>query len=612
MVRVSGRSHEENLESVTDAGNRGFGTALRLVAPPRGRSDLLLQAVLDNTSEMVFLKDAHSRYVLVNRAFASLYGLTPDECVGRDDRTLIGDPELVERIHAADRHVLTTGEGVQVQDALMRDGRTRHYLIAKTPYRDEHGRIVGIVGIATDVTHMKIAEDRLLHDALHDSLTGLPNRALFLEELQLAVDRRRRRRDRGFTVLFLDLDRFKVINDSLGHLAGDALLVELGSRIADCVRPGDLVARLGGDEFTILLDGLEDATGATRIADRIQVALVAPFVIGGREVFTSASIGIALSHCLYDDPAAVLRDADLAMYRAKAQGGARYEVFDAGMHASALARLELETDLRRALERGEFRLRYQPIYAADGSRLVAFEALLRWEHPRRGLLTPDAFLVVAEETNLTVPLGAWVISEACRQLAAWGSPTLQVAVNVSHRQLLAPGLVAVVRRALEASLLAPERLTLEITETVLMQDADAGVAVLADLKALGVRLAMDDFGTGYSSLSYLRRFPLDGLKIDREFVSRMHERANFELVRTVIHLARNLRLDIVAEGVEDAEQWGQLRALACDMVQGHFFSAPLDPEAAGRLLAAREQPGRVLRPPAGPATFRAYGRQPDG
>ncbi len=555
-----------------------------------GQGYILLKAILDNTSEVVFVKDRASRYVLVNRAFAELFGRTPDDCVGRDDADLIADAAIVERIHAADRHILASGERLQVEDALVRDGAERHYLITKNPYRDEHGRIVGIVGVASDITHRKVAEDRLLHDALHDSLTGLPNRALFLEELRLAVDRRRRRRDEGFTVLFLDLDRFKVINDSLGHLAGDALLVELARRLTECVRPGDRVARLGGDEFTILLDGLDDATGATRIADRIQAALVAPFTIGGRDVFTSASIGIALSRSGYDDPAAVLRDADLAMYRAKARGGARTEVFDAAMHAAALARLELETDLRRGLERAEFRLHYQPIYAVDGSRLAGFEALLRWARPGSGLCLPPAFLAVAEETHLTVPLGAWALGEACRQLAEWsaGGPeraALHMAVNVSHRQLLCPGLVAAVARSLRETGIAPARLVLEITETVLMQDADAAVDVLTGLKALGVRLVMDDFGTGYSSLSYLRRFPLDGLKIDREFVSRMNERANFELVRTIIDLARNLRLEVVAEGVEDAVQWSQLRALACDMVQGFYFSGPLDADSAGRLLS---------------------------
>jgi diguanylate cyclase (GGDEF)-like protein/PAS domain S-box-containing protein len=589
MGRAMGLVHGPKLPPRPAARNHA-AVGVAWLDGPAGPSDLLLRAVLENTSEIVFVKDLRSRYVLVNRAFAELYDRTPESCLGLDDESLVADAAAVGRIHAADRRILQTGRGMQVEDALVRDGVTRHYLIVKNPYRDAHGRVLGIVGIATDITHLKVARDRLLHEALHDALTGLPNRALFLEELQLAIDRRRRRPRAGFTVLFLDLDRFKVINDSLGHLAGDALLVELARRLVQCVRPGDRVARLGGDEFTVLLDGLDDATSAARIADRIQASFDAPFAIGGREVFTSASIGVALSCSGYEDPAAVLRDADLAMYRAKARGGARTEVFDAGMHAAALARLELETDLRRALERGEFRLHYQPLHDADGSRVVGCEALLRWDHPRRGLLAPGSFLDVAEETNLTVPLGAWVLEEACRQVRAWeaaGGPARQVhvAVNLSRRQLLGPGLVNAVRRTLRETGLAPHRLTLEITENVLMQDADAAVAVLDELKRLGVRLVMDDFGTGYSSLSYLRRFPLDGLKIDRAFVMGMDERENLELVRTIISLARNLRLDVVAEGVEDARQWRQLRALGCDAVQGYFFSVPLDAEAAGRLLA---------------------------
>ncbi len=476
-----------------------------------------------------------------------------------------------------------------------RDGTWRWMLARGLAVRDAGGKAYRLAGSMTDITERKTAEDQLLHDALHDALTGLPNRALFNEELRLAIDRRRRRPDYGFTVLFLDLDRFKVINDSLGHLAGDALLTELAARINRCLRPGDRVARLGGDEFTVLLDDIGDVASATRVADRIQAELAAPFVLGGREVFTSASIGIALSATGYQEPEAVLRDADLAMYRAKARGRSRYEVFDLAMHASAVERLELETDLRRALERQEFRLHYQPVLAVGDQRIVGFEALVRWEHPRRGLVDPSAFISVAEETNLIVLIGRWVLREACRQLRAWHDRFgtrryIGVGVNVSGRQLLAPGVVDEVREAIAEAGVEPKGVNLEITESVLMEDADAAVGVVQQLKALGVRIHMDDFGTGYSSLSYLRRFALDVLKIDREFVGHMDVAENLELVRTIITLARNLGLAVIAEGVETTQQYLQLRALDCAYVQGFLFSPPLGAEGATRLLEAQRDP----------------------
>lgn len=516
-------------------------------------------------------------------------GPSPDEWFGRihpDDIDRVRR-EVAAHLNGDTAHLETT---FRIRQA---SGEWRWMLARGLGVRDASGRAYRLAGSMTDVSERKTAEAQLIHDALHDALTGLPNRALFNEELRLAIDRRRRRADYGFTVLFLDLDRFKVINDSLGHLAGDGMLREFATRIERSVRPGDRVARLGGDEFTVLLDDIDNVADATRIADRIQQELAEPFVVGGREVFTSASIGIALSATGYQDPDAVLRDADLAMYRAKARGRARYEVFDLAMHASAVERLELETDLRRALEREEFHLVYQPVLASQDRHIVGFEALVRWQHPTRGLVDPVAFIAVAEETNHIVVLGRWVLREACRQLREWQDafPGLPVAmgVNVSGRQLLTAGLAEDVADALGTFGLSPARLNLEITENVLMEDTEAAVDIIGRLKALGVRILMDDFGTGYSSLSYLRRFALDALKIDREFVMHLEAPENLELVRTILTLARNLGLETIAEGVETQQQYEQLRSLDCAYVQGFLFSQPVGAAAAAAMLEAQRR-----------------------
>jgi diguanylate cyclase (GGDEF)-like protein/PAS domain S-box-containing protein len=512
---------------------------------------------------------------------------SPDEWFGR---VHADDVERVRREVAAhldgDTDHLETSHRV-----LHSDGSWRWMLARGLAVRQADGRAYRVAGSMTDITALKAAEAQLLHDALHDALTGLPNRALFNEELQLAIDRRRRRPEYGFSVLFLDLDRFKVVNDSLGHLEGDALLKDLSIRLQRCLRPGDRVARLGGDEFTILLDDVEGVSDATRVAERIQEELAAPFLLAGREVFTSASIGIAYSATGYREPEDVLRDADLAMYRAKARGRARYEVFDLAMHATALERLELESDLRRGMERGELRLHYQPVLAVRDQRIIGFEALVRWQHPRRGLVDPAAFIAVAEETNLIVQLGQWVLHEACQRLREWREQfpmmPISMSVNVSGKQLIATALADEVRRDLADYALPASRLQLEITENVLMEDADAAAAALEQLKALGVKIVMDDFGTGYSSLGYLRRFSFDAIKVDREFVMNLDLPENLELVRAVLTLARNLGLMVVAEGVENAEQYLQLRNLDCPYVQGFLFSPAVDAQSATRLLEAQ-------------------------
>ncbi|HVE80332.1 MAG TPA: EAL domain-containing protein, partial [Gemmatimonadaceae bacterium] len=445
--------------------------------------------------------------------------------------------------------------------------------------------------LAAEVRQRTAREDALLHSTLHDALTGLPNRSLFMDRLAHAIQRARRHPDFSFAVLFLDLDRFKVVNDSLGHHAGDELLVGVARRLEGCLRGEDTVARLGGDEFAILLEGITDGSDAGRVAERVQESLSTPINLGGYEVFTSVSIGIVLSSSALEQPAYLLRSADMAMYHAKETGRARYEMFDRAMHAAALARLQLETELRRAIERREFVMHYQPIIELDTGRIAGVEGLVRWAHPERGLVGPMEFIPVAEETGLIVPLGAWVIAETCRQLRAWHAlsstpKAFFASVNLSIRQFQQPDLPGQVQAALADTGTDPAHLKLEITESVIVENADLARTTLAALKALGVHVHLDDFGTGYSSLSYVHRLPLDAIKIDRGFVGAMEaEDRSFQLVRTVRMLARSLGIATIAEGVETQAQLMTLRKVGCEFAQGFLFSRPQPAETIGAILA---------------------------
>ena len=430
------------------------------------------------------------------------------------------------------------------------------------------------------------SKNHFRHAAFHDALTGLPNRALLAENLKGEIERAQQNYDCQFAVLFLDLDRFKMVNDSLGHSIGNQLLIAIARRLESCVRHTDTVARLGGDEFAILITDIANLGEATQMAERVQEKLQAPFNLSGHEVFTTASIGIALSAIGYEHPENVLRDADTAMYRAKAQGKACYEIFDEGMHSRAVYLLQLETDLRRALEKEEFCPYYQPIVSLENGELVGFEVLVRWQHPERGLLSPVEFIGMAEEHGFILPLGQWVLERACRQLVQWQwqSPSnrrLFMSVNLSARQMAQTKLVDQIKQVLEDTGLDPANLKLEITESAVMENAEMAVTVLKQLKALGVQLSVDDFGTGYSSLSYLHRFPLDTLKIDRSFVSRIGETdENGAIVRTILTLAENMGMDVVAEGIETLAQLGELRRLNCQYGQGYLFARPLSSSAA--------------------------------
>ena len=560
----------------------------------------------------VALRDSEERYTLAvrgandgiwdwNLRTGALYvsprwklmlGLEENEPIGRPDDWLdrVHEHDATSLRESIERHV--AGHTPQFENehrVRHEDGSYRWVLARGLAIRDGDDRCYRMAGSMTDITHGKVS----------DPLTGLPNRVLFLDRLSRVLARSSRRPDSLNAVLFLDLDRFKLVNDSLGHVIGDQLLVGIAQRLEACLRSSDTlarvdaehtIARLGGDEFTILLESIRHAADASAVAERIHRELAAPFHIDGHEVFASASVGIVTSVHGYDSPEAVLRDADTAMYRAKALGKARSELFDTGMRQRALVRLQLETDLRHAIERGEFQLHYQPIVELASGRLDGFEGLLRWQHADRGLILPTDFIPTAEETGLIVPIGIWVLREACRQMASWQAefrPTLPltVSVNLSAKQFMQRDLVEQIEVALRESGLSPAQLKLEITETTIIENIDSVATKMLRLKAIGVQLALDDFGTGYSSLSYLHRLPIDSLKIDKSFTQAVMQDSG-EIVSAIIGLAHTLRLDVIAEGVETPRQRARLAGLGCEFAQGYLFSGPKRPDHITQLIPA--------------------------
>jgi len=526
----------------------------------------------------------------------------------------IGDKpdEWFTRVHPDDREHLRVALAAHLQGLaphLEIEHRVRHFdgrwcwmLVRGAAVRDEAGVAVRVAGSQSDISARKESEEKLAHDSLHDALTGLPNRTLFFDRLRQAMAFVQRRDDYRFSVLFLDIDRFKTVNESLGHTLGDQLLVRVGQRLAECVRPGDTVARIGGDEFAVLLEEFTDAEEPLRMAERIHEVLAAPHDLNGTEVFATASIGVALGFPGYTRPEDVLRDADAAMYRAKELGRARHAIFHPSMHTDARAQLQLESDLRRGIERGELRLTYQPVVSLSTGQVSGCEALVVWDHPTRGLIPPNDFIPAAEETGLVVPLGRWALREACRDCMAWNDALprgsqISVSVNLSAIQIGTPQVFEDVRAALLLSGLPARLLKLEVTESVVLQ-AGHGALLLNQLKALGVHLLLDDFGTGYSSLSYLQNFRFDTLKIDRSFVSQMeYGGRHAELVRTIVSLARALSLDVVAEGVENPTQLQLLQLLHVEAAQGYWFARPLSAQAFRELVLSRKPYALPLPPP---------------
>jgi len=602
------------------------------------RAEEKYRSIFENASEGIFQTTPDGRYLSANPALAKIYGYdSPSELmiqIQNIDRQVYVDPNRrTEFLSEIEKHSSVSEFESQVYRA---DGTAIWVSENARAVRDAGGILLYYEGTVEDVTDRKITEEKLVHDALHDTLTGLPNRALFMERLSEAIDLSKRRPDFLFAVLFIDLDRFKVVNDSLGHLVGDRLLIAIAGRLKTCLRNGDTVARLGGDEFSILLQNIQDRDDATYVADRVQTELSEPFHLNEYQVFSSASIGIVCSglpptpsenlksslagdrginnmetdvstfyansvvphvqpQILYDRPEELLRDADAAMYHAKASGKARHEVFDLSMHTRAVALLQLENDLRRALERQEFQLYYQPIICLTSGTISGFEALLRWYHPMRGVVSPADFMSVAEETKLIIPIGWWMVRSACRQMQQWhqqfpDNPNLTVSVNLSNQQFKQPDLIDRIREILQQTQLNPRSLKLEITESVIMENAESSVAVLGELKSLEVQLYIDDFGTGYSSLSRLHTFPTDTLKIDQDFVNRMTEdEGNEAIVQTILILAGHLGMNVIAEGIETIEQLNLLRSLQCEYGQGYFFSKPVDSNTATMLVASKPQ-----------------------
>jgi diguanylate cyclase (GGDEF)-like protein/PAS domain S-box-containing protein len=557
-------------------------------------SEERLESILNSLEDVVWSADAiASKLLYLNPAAERVYGRPKEDFFENFNLRL-------EVIHPEDRKrneiqqsipLLLESGSLDLEYRILRpDGEVRWLSDRSHVVKNERGEAIRLDGIIYDVTEQKLAQEKLLHDALHDALTGLPNRILFMERVEQALKHSKRRSYYLFALLFIDLDRFKTINDSLGHSHGDELLIEISGLLQSCLRSTDTVARLGGDEFTVLLEDFNDIDDVIRITERIQNKLSLPFNLGGHTIFTSASIGIVISSRQYQQGTELLRDADIAMYRAKELGKARYAIFDREMYERTIRLSRLERDLRLALQNKEFYLNYQPIICLRTGKLAGFEALIRWQHPEQGFISPVDFIPIAEDTGSIVQIGEWVLYEACRQLRAWHikfpqTHLLKMSVNLAIQQIKQSSLLEILNRILLETGLDGSCLKLEITESMLMDDGEATIELLSQIRKKKIQLSIDDFGKGYSSLSYLHRFPINTIKIDRSFVSNMNsDEENFEIVKTIATLAHTLGMDIVAEGVETNEQMTQLKTLGCEFGQGYLFSKPLDSSAIESML----------------------------
>ena len=568
----------------------------------------VFRVITENAADLIAVVDKNGRRIYNSPAYQKILGYSPEELAATSPLEQIHPDDRARVLGAAEKARLT-GSGERVEYRMRhKNGSWRVLESTANVICNAKDEVEGLVVVNRDITERKRAEETLAHNAVHDGLTDLPNRTLLLDRLGQAVAHSHRHVDFKFAVLFIDIDGFQVVNDSLGHAAGDALLIQVARRLTASLRRSDTVsrsqyaheyptlgditlARPGGDEFVALAEEVRNPSDAIRIAERIQERLAPPFSVNGHDIVVAVSIGIAFSGNTSIDPQDVLRDAEIAMYRAKSSGKARCEVFDNAMHASALKRLELEAELRKAVDRSEFLVYYQPIVSVGNRQIVGFEALSRWQRPER-IVMPDEFIPLAEETGIILAINRRLIPEACRQLRSWqqlfpSDPPLFMSVNISPKQFAQDDLASEIGRLLQESGMDPRCVALEITETIAMADPARSAAMLAELKTLGVGLDIDDFGTGYSSLSRLQSFRVNTLKIDRVFVSRMDsDHETHEIVRIIVMLAHNLGLSVIAEGVETEAQLNLLNHAGCELAQGYLFSKPADPQTIGKLLAS--------------------------
>jgi diguanylate cyclase (GGDEF)-like protein/PAS domain S-box-containing protein len=573
-------------------------------------SEMKYRTIFENTGTATIIVENDTTITLANSEFANLAGFDKNEIEHLKSWLNFIDEKTQRKIR--------NGEVISVPPEynstaphfectfLDKNGEPKDMLCSLA---DIPGSEKSVVSLA-DITELKEAERQIYHQAFHDTLTNLPNRALFMEHLSMALKRAKRRDNYYFAVLYLDIDRFKLVNDSLGHSVGDRLIAAFANRIQESLRDLDILARFGGDEFVILLEDIENSEYASGVADRLQQELKRPFNVEGKEVFAPASFGVVLNTRDYDDPEGIIRDADAAMYHAKENGKAQYKIFDKTLHKKALHLLERETDLRKAVNRDEFENHYQPIVDLQTASLVGFEALIRWNHPQLGLIYPGSFISIAEETGLIVPITKLIAQRACADLCRWQNKLkdelkLTMNINISSKHFLSPTLLDDIKDILYQTGMPPDQLKLEITETALMEDADETIRLVHRIKELGLHLVIDDFGTGYSSLSYLQRLPIDTLKVDRSFVSRIQSEpdGNRNIVEAIISLAHRLKMRVVAEGVETEEQFAILLEMNCQYGQGYLFSKPLSKSQIDKLIhsilqLAQENPGANFSLPA--------------
>ena len=569
--------------------------------------DQLFQLITENAADMIGVVDTEGRRVYNSPAYQKVLGYTAEE-LNTSSLDQI-HPDDQQRVLEAGQKARSTGRGERLEYRIRhKDGSWRVLESTASAVQNAKGKITKLVIVNRDITQRKRAEELLAHNAFHDTLTTLPNRALFVDRLDHALTLAKRHSDYKFAVFIIDVDEFKVFNDSLGHAKGDQLLIEISKRLTtslrgidtisrsnltkrfDAPKPDDTLARLGGDEFTVLLDDIRNPSDAIRVAQRIQEKWDAPFVINGEEVVVTISIGIALSDVAYSSADDLLRDAEIAMYRAKQSGKGSFEIFDPNKHASAFQRLKLETDIRKGLELGEFKVFYQPIVSLQNGRIVGFEALSRWQRDSK-IIPPNDFITVADESGLILPMNRQLMQDAARQLKTWheqfpSDPPLYMSVNITSKQFAQSSLGPEIAQILEKAGLEPEHFQLEITETITMNDPIHALTLLTQLRELGFRIGIDDFGTGYSSLGRLKGFPADSLKIDRSFVSKMGADAESEeIVKLIVTLGHTLGMKVVGEGTETEDDVNRLKAMGCEMAQGYFFSKPVDDQAINQLLS---------------------------